>query len=548
MSKIDTIIENTRNKLLSNLGKDIEKRELKWPKYVGFNLLNPNRITDAVKILKKLGYAQPLLITGIDRPKEGAIELVYKFNRLDSSVVAWIYTQVPRDNPKIPSITPLWRAAFPHELETYDLLGVIFDGIPDLRHVFLPWDWNLGFPLRKDWDPNLAKQYPWWEMTREYYDPFVIPEDESDDIYYVSIGPQHPAVHGSFRLILKLRGDTILEAWPDFGWVHRGIEKLAESKTFEQIIIYTDRLCYGSSITWNLTYALAAEDLLGIEVPERAQWFRVILAEMQRIVSHLLWLAALSGDLGTFHSMFLYPLREREKFLDLFEKACGARLTYSYIRIGGVGIFKHAEDIPATWFEELRETLKDFKKKMEEYLAMTEASETFHLRTRGIGVLKGKAAVEAGATGPVLRAAGIKYDVRKIDPYLVYDEIDFEIPVGKNGDVYDRWWVRINEMIQSVHILEQAIDAIPKQGPLRVKVPPAKLRGTGEGFGRTEDPRGEAIIYLVGDGKNTPYRIHIRTPTYINLSLLHFILRKAKLADIAAIIGSLDPCMAEVDR
>lgn len=542
------IKERTVKELTSALGPDVEKREMKWDKYIGFNLLNPSRIIEVVKVLKKLGYAQPVLITGVDRPSEGAIELVYKFNRIDSGVMTWIYTKVDRENPRIPSITPLWRAAFPHEIETYDLLGVVFENIPDLRHVFLPWDWNQGFPLRKDWDPNEAKKYPWWEKTRTFYQPFIIPAEEADDIYYVSLGPQHPAVHGSFRLILKLRGDTILEAWPDFGWVHRGIEKLAEGKTFDQIIVYTDRLCYASSLTWNLTYSLAAEDLLGVEVPERALWFRVILAEMQRIVSHLLWLAALSADLGTFHSMFLYPIREREKFLDLFEKASGARLTYSYIKIGGVGIFKHVENVPDSWFNELKEVLSDFRKKLKEYLDMTEASESFYIRTRNIGILRGRAAIEAGATGPVLRAAGIKYDVRKVDPYLVYDQLDFEIPVGKRGDVYDRWWVRINEMLQSIRIIEQAVEDMPKQGPLRVKVPPAKMRGKGEGIGRTEDPRGEAIIYIVGDGKNTPYRIHIRSPTYINLSLLHFILRKAKFADIAAIIGSLDPCMAEVDR
>lgn len=545
---VEKIIEETNQEITSNLGADVEKKELKWPNHVGFRLINPNKITDVIKILKKLGYAQPVLITGVDKPEENAIELVYKFNRIDSPVMAWIYTSVPRDNPRLPSITPLWKAAFPHELEVYDLMGVIFDGIPDLRHVFLPWDWDLGFPLRKDWDPNLAKKYPWWEQVSNYYDAFAIPEEEVDDIYYVSIGPQHPAVHGSFRVILKLRGDTILEAWPDFGWIHRGIEKLAENKTYEQILIYTDRLCYASSLTWNLTYVLAVEDLLNVEVPERAQWFRVILVEIQRIISHLLWLAALSGDLGTFHSMFLYPLREREKFLDLLEKASGARLTYSYIKIGGVGIFKHAEDVPETWFNELKDVLRDFRGKIREYLDMTASNETFHIRTKGIGILKGRAAIEAGATGPVLRAAGIKYDVRKVAPYLVYDQIGFEIPVGKNGDVYDRWWVRINEIIQSTHIIEQVIDEMPKQGPLRTKIPPAKLRGTGEGFGRTEDPRGEAVIYIVGNGTNKPYRIHIRSPTYINLSLLHFILRKAKLADIAAIVGSLDPCMAEVDR
>lgn len=542
-------VDEIKTELKDKLGDKVEELELKWPNHIGYKLLNPRDIVEAAKAYKKAGFSQALLITAIDWPKENEIELVYKFNRMDSPIMGWIRTRISREDAKIPSIVNVFKSAFPHELEQYDLMGVKFEGNPDLRRIFLPHDWNLGFPLRKDFKIDPDNDYPWWERAMDYFNPYKeVIEGDEDDVYYISVGPQHPALHGTWRVFLKVKGDTILEAWPDFGFVHRGLEKLAEGLTYEQFVVLSDRICYASSMTWNLTQALAIEDLLGIEPPDRAQWLRMILAEMQRIVSHLTWLGASLGDIGTFHAMFVWAIRDREPFLDLFETISGARLTYSFIRIGGVGIFKHAQDIPQGWIEKLKDTIKYMKNKIKEYIDMTLNNDTFYMRMRNVGIIGGKAAIEAGATGPVLRGAGIPYDVRKIAPYLHYDEVDFEVPTGKKGDVYDRWMVRLREIQESIRIIEQAIELMPKTGPLRVKVPPAKLRGRGEGMARTEDPRGEAIIYVVGNGTNKPYRMRIRSPTYVNLMLTHYALRNQRFADIATILGSFDPCMAEVDR
>ena len=542
-------INEWAQEIKNSFGDAVEILDMKWKNHLGIRVIEPNKVTDVAGKLKGLGFSQNLLITAIDWINDNKIEVVYHFNKMDSDAMAWIRTNIPRENPEIPSIWRIFRSAVIHEIETYDLMGVVFKGHPDLRRMFLPPDWNLPPPQRKDFDPKMARAYDWRSKVYNAYNPYQeVISKESDTIYYLSIGPQHPAMHGCWRVLLKCEGDTILEAWPEFGFVHRGIEKLAEYRTYEQISIFTDRFDYIASLAWNLTYAMAVEDLLGIEVPEVARWLRVALAEIQRIISHLTWLAAACADIGTFHSMFLYTIREREKMFDLLEMLCGARLTYTLTRIGGVGIFKHAETIPDGWFNKVLEVMKDFQKRMREYEEIVFSNETFYVRTRGIGIIKGKAAIEAGATGPVLRAAGIKYDVRKIAPYMVYDEIDFEIPTGTNGDVFDRWYVRFREMQESARIVEQVIEQMPKTGPLRVKVPPSKFKVSGEGFARTENPRGEAMIYIIGTGDDKPYRMRVRSPTLCNLFLTHYLLRGARIADLPAIIGSLDPSMGEVDR
>ncbi|MGQ4891180.1 MAG: NADH-quinone oxidoreductase subunit C [Candidatus Njordarchaeia archaeon] len=551
--KVIKLKEEILDSIKKKFGNAIETTdEMKWPKHLGIKILDHSIHVDLFKHLKKLGFAQPTLITGIDWPDRNAIELVYHINRMDSPIVAWVRTDLDRENPRIPSITPFWKAADPHERETYEMLGVYFEGHPDLRHMLLPHDWNLKPPLRKDFkipmDPY-GEDYPWREQISKFYNPYK--EDielEEDTMYYLHIGPQHPAQHGLYRTILKMDGDTILEAWPDFGYIHRGIEKLAEMKDYEQIVVLTDRICYVAALSWNLVYSMAVEDLIGLEIPEFASWMRVILAELQRIVSHLIWLSAMSGDLGTFHSMFLYPMREREKFLDLLDELTGARLLYSYIRPGGMGIRYKLDKVPEGWFDKLRERLKEFNKYFDEYMDMTISNETFLIRTKGIAPIKGMAAIEAGATGPVLRAAGIEYDIRKVDKYLHYGEVDFKIPTGKNGDVFDRWWVRVQEIKESMYIIEQALDLMPKSGELRAKITPPMWRKKGEGFARVEDPRGEAIIYIVGSGTPSPYRLRIRSPTMMNLFLIHYIARGARLADYPAITGSLDSCIPEVDR
>jgi len=543
------IIESVKSKFA---GKVEVEEEMKWPRHVGFKVIDQSSYVDLFKHLKKLGFAQPILTTGIDWPDKGVIEVVYHINRMDSPIVAWVRTEVDRDNPRLPAITPFWKAANFNERETYEMLGVVFEGHPDLRPLLLPHDWNLGPPLRKDFKIPMnpyGEDYPWKEQVSGFYNPYR--EDielESDTMYYLHMGPQHPAQHGLYRILLKMDGDTILEAWPELGYIHRGIEKLAEIKDYEKIVVLTDRICYVAGLSWNLVYSMAVEDLAGIEVPEFATWMRVLLAELQRIASHLIWLSAMSADIGTFHSMFLYPMREREKVLDLLDELTGGRLLYSYIRPGGMGIRYHADRVPEGWFEKVREVIKDVKNHMKEYMDLTISNETFLIRTKGVGAIKGMAAIEAGATGPVLRAAGIEYDVRKVDKYLYYGDLDFKIPTGKNGDVFDRWWVRVREIEEAIHIVEQVLDQMPKSGQLRAKVTIGSYRKKGEGFARTEDPRGESAIYIVGTGGTAPYRLRIRSPTLSNFQVYHYILRGARLADYPAITGSLDSCIPETDR
>ena len=551
--KIDKLREDIISSIRDKFGNKIEiADEMKWPRHVGFKIVDHNIYVDFFKYLKKLGFAQPALITGIDWPDKNIIELVYHVNRMDSPILAWVRAELDRDNPVAPSITPFWKAANFFERETYEMLGVKFEGHPDLRNLLLPHDWNLAPPLRKDFkipmDPY-GEDYPWREQVSELYNPYR--EDielEKDTEYFLHMGPQHPAQHGLYRVLLKMDGDTIVEGWPDFGYIHRGIEKLAEIKDYEKIIVLTDRVCYVAALSWNLVYSMAVEDLAGIEVPEYAQWMRVLLAELQRIASHLIWLSAMSGDLGTFHSMFLYPMREREKILDLFDELTGGRLLYSYIRPGGMGIRYHVDRVPDGWFEKVKNVLKDLKQHMQEYMDMTLSNESFHIRTKGVGAIKGMAAIEAGATGPVLRAAGIEYDIRKVDKYLYYGDLDFKIPTGKNGDVYDRWWVRVQEIWEAMHIVEQVLDMMPKQGQLRTRPTMKHYRAKGEGFARTEDPRGESMVYIVGEGKPQPYRLRIRSPTLANFQLIHYLVRGARLADYPAIMGSLDSCVPEIDR
>ncbi len=505
------------------------------------------KIRDVVTYAKDiLGFSQVIYISTVDYPDEKRFEMNYFFNKIGSRVKLWLKTDLDRDSPEIDSITPIWLGANWYEREMYDLFGVNFVGHPDLRRIYLPPDWK-GHPLRKDYVQE--EDYPWRERVTEYFNPYATEnyggyplERKSDTEMVIHVGPQHPVLHGCWRLIIKVDGDTITDAIPDVGYIHRGIEKIAEGKRYEQIIPITDRLCYGSSLTWDLVYTMTVEKLMNIEAPPRAVYIRTIMSEIQRITSHLLWLAAFAGDIGTYHSIMLYALREREKFLDILEAVTGARLTYNFARIGGV-----IDDIKPSVVQKIKDTLKDFRKRLHEYMDMLDSAELFHMRTRGVGVLKGQQAIEVGATGPCLRGAGIEYDVRKNDPYLLYEEVDFKIPVYKDGDVYSRYAVRRDEMIESMHIIEQLIDKMP-DGPYRIKVPPRAMRPTGEAFFHMEDPRGESAVFIVGKGTDKPYRVSFRSPAFTNISTLPYMMRGSRIADMAAIIGSIDLCMGEADK
>ena len=358
----------------------------------------------------------------------------------------------------------------------------------------------------------------------------------------INIGPQHPSTHGVFRMRVTLDGERITDAEMIIGYLHRSIEKLAEERTWIQNIPFTDRMDYLAAMTGNLSYCLAVERLAGIEVPERAQYLRVIFAELQRIASHAMANGTFVNDCGAWQTPLFYMFREREKILDLFEMTCGARLTLNYVRIGGVSF-----DIPDEFMPQLRALLDELPDRIAEYEQLLVDNEILLLRSRDVGVLSPELAMNASMSGPMLRGSGIAWDIRKADPYSLYERFEFDIPVGHNGDSYDRFMVRMEEVRQSVRIIEQAVEQLPPgshaaQVPLNLR-PPA-----GEIYSRIESPKGGLGFYLVSDGGPTPFRYHVRSPSLMNLSALREMVVGQSVADAIVTLGSIDINVGEVDR
>lgn len=374
--------------------------------------------------------------------------------------------------------------------------------------------------------------------------------------FVVNLGPQHPSTHGVFRLRLTLDGEKIIDADMVMGYLHRSMEKLAEERTYTQNIPFTDRTDYISAMTGNLAYVMAVEKLMGIEAPERALWLRTIMAELQRIASHCMATGIFANDCGAWQTPVMHMLRDREKVLDLFEMACGARLTLNYMRIGGV-----SRDIPPEFLPAAAKFVReDFPKRLDEYEDLLLQNEIIIARARGVGTLTPEQAIAHSVSGPMLRASGVAWDVRKADPYAAYDKVDFDIAVGKHGDVYDRFAVRIAELRQSLRILDQALDMIPA-GPVHTQMagstvqpignptgPLAFRPPAGEAYARIESPRGELGFYIVSDGGPAPFRFHIRSPSYINLTPLKLMSVGVTVADAIVILGSVDIVVGEVDR
>lgn len=366
------------------------------------------------------------------------------------------------------------------------------------------------------------------------------------DTIEINMGPQHPSTHGVFRMVLTLDGETVVDLEPRFGYLHRGIEKTAEERTYVQNVPFTDRLDYICGITNNWAYALALEKLACIEVPERAEYIRVILGELTRVMNHMLAIGFLWNDLGaTTYTPVVYAFRERERILDLIEMAAGSRMMPSYIRAGGV-----VADLPEEFMPRLQKLVPHLWRFIDEMDTMLTKNEIFRARAVGVGVLKAKDAINAGISGPVLRASGVKYDIRKADSYSIYDRFDFEVPMHTAGDVYARYLQRLAEARQSLRIIEQAMRDIPA-GPVtslpykqlsRLK-PPA-----GEAYGRIESPKGELGFYLVSDGSTKPYRFRIRSTSLLNLTLLKEMCIGHKVADVVTILGSIDITLGDVDR
>ena len=391
--------------------------------------------------------------------------------------------------------------------------------------------------------------------------------DDAHRIITLNLGPQHPSTHGVFRVIVDLEGEVITGARPIVGYLHRGVEKLFENHRYPQLIPWTDRTDYVAAPSNNLALCMAIEKLCGVEIPERASYFRMILAELSRIASHLVWVGTHALDLGAL-SMVLYAFREREMILDMFETFGGARLTTNIMEIGGF-----SRDVPEKFWEQLRAFIEIFPSRMQDYDDLLTANPIWLNRTKGIGIITPEDAVAYSLTGPLIRASGIAYDIRRARPYLLYDRVDWEVPIGENGDVYDRYLVRMEEMRQSLRIVEQCVAQMPTEGPLVAResnyvMPPHlpsqynaedmqrhfvwTIKGPrppqGEVYVSTEGPKGEIGFYIISDGSAVPYLLHYRAPSFVNLQILPKLAEGAMLADMIALIGTIDIVLGDVDR
>lgn len=355
----------------------------------------------------------------------------------------------------------------------------------------------------------------------------------------LNMGPQHPSTHGVFRIVLRIDGEIIREAQPVIGYLHRGTEKLAENLTYTQIIPYTDRMDYLSAMINNYAVVHAVEKLMGLEIPERAEYLRVIVMELNRIASHQVWFGTYLLDIGAM-SPFLYAFRDREKIIELFNELCGARLTYNYMRVGGL-----KWDATEEWLDKVRDLLAYLRNQYKEYLDLID-NEIFRSRTKGIGRYDKETALSYGLSGPCLRSAGVSYDLRKDRPYSIYDRFDFEVVTRDEGDCYARFEVRMEEILQSIKIIEQALDNIP-DGPIMAKVPKIIRPPEGEIYVPVENPRGELGVHIVSKGKDTPWRIHWRRPSFNNLQILPHLLEGENVSNLVAILGAIDIVLGDVD-
>jgi NADH dehydrogenase I D subunit len=531
----------------------------------------------------ELQYTTLLFVTGLDRSELGVdprFATVYQLYSIRHRRRLRLKVPISGNPPKAPTVTGIWPAANWHERETYDLMGIVFEGHPDLRRILMPDDW-VGHPLRKDYplggEPvvfSANREFPELEtlgtqiMPAESLPPSLPPGVNTEKYMVLNMGPHHPATHGVLRVVLELDGETMISAHPDIGHLHSGIEKTAEHKLYQQVIPYTDRMDYVAAMNNNLPYVLAVEKLLDVEIPPRAQYLRVICCELQRLAAHLIWLGTSVLDLaGLLMSLLMYCFRDREDIYNLFEMICGARQTPTYFTIGGV-----RWDAPEGWPDAVQAFVTKLPQRLKEYHAMVTDNPIFKSRTVGIGVLSQEDAIAYGVTGPCLRGSGVEYDVRKAMPYSSYQDFEFDIPTQPEGDAYARYLVRMEEMRQSIRIIEQALDKLP-DGPVKcadrkVALPPRDELDTsmealihqfklvtegfstppGEVYVSCENPKGELGFYIVSDGSSKPYRCKIRGPSFSNLSAAGIMAQGQMLSDMVAIIASIDITMGEVDR
>ncbi len=554
--------------------------------------IEPASIHQALSFLKTdraQAYDLLLDVMGADPGGDLVIQVWYQLWSLEHGRMLRLVVQLPRSDLSIPTAVGLYPAADWLEREVYDMYGVHFEGHPDLRRILMPENYDEGFPLRKDFP--LRGRFTRSEqvrraLNRSTEDVYAREElalaglldteespAESDAVDHlagekmvINMGPQHPATHGVLRLVLQLDGETVVRCIPHIGYLHTGFEKTCEYREWNQVIPYTDRMDYLAPMLYNIGYALAVESLLGVEITPRCTVVRLILSELNRLLGHLLWLGTGAMDIGAT-TVFLYTFQERERIYNLHEAYCGGRITTSATRIGGM-----VADLPAGWLEACRDFVNRLPATLDEAERLLTRNSIWQSRMIDVGVIDGQKALELGLTGPNLRGSGIAYDVRKARPYLGYDEYDFDVPVGVVGDTYDRYLVRLEEMRQSIRILQQALARVPG-GPINVQDPAVILPDKSEAMSSIdamishfklvmeglqvpagdvwysiEATKGELGFGLISDGGPKPVRCRFRGPSFVNLAALPYLVEGGLVSDVITANASIDIVLGEIDR
>jgi NADH-quinone oxidoreductase subunit C/D len=506
----------------------------------------------------------------------GDFTVVYHLFSYDRNAFVRLKVALDGDRPSLPSICDVCPAANWYEREVWDMFGIVFEGHPHLSRILMPRSWE-GHPLRKDHPARATEMGPFRlpdeKLDAEQEALRFRPEEwgmqrgrEDTDFLFLNVGPQHPGTHGVLRIVLELDGEEIVNAIPDIGFHHRGAEKMGERQTWHTYIPYTDRVDYLGGVMNNLAYLTAFEKLAGITVPPRGQMIRVMLSELFRIISHLVWYGTFAQDVGQMSPVF-YTFNDREKAFGIIEAVCGARMHPNWFRIGGV-----AQDLPVGWDKMVREFVDYLPARLDEYDRTIMRNRLFKARTKGVGGCTLDEAIEWGMTGPNLRACGLAFDMRKKQPYACYDQLEFDIPTSVSGDCYARAVVHVEEMRQSLRIIRQCVDQMPG-GPCNAEhpltTPPPKARmlhdietlidhflgvswgpivPPGEALGAIEATKGNNGYYLVSDGSNASYRTRIRAPSFPHMQMLPLLCRGLMIPDLLAILGSLDYVLADIDR
>ena len=486
-------------------------------------------IPDSVKFFKdKAFYLEDLFcVDYIDY-----LELVYFFNRYEELCRVKVTSKVDAGKPIAPTISNSYTMAHWYEREIHEFFGVYFDGHPNMTYLFLHEGID-HYPLRK-------KAVPVPDEDKKLLNSFKPQEEE--DCFFVNLGPQHPSTHGVLRVVVKMDGEYIISAEPVLGYLHRMHEKMAENRSYLQFLPNPARIDYPGALLLNLAHVATVEKLCGIPVPERAQYIRTITCELNRIASHLLWLGAFPADLGAL-TPFMYAFDDREQILDILEDVTGSRLTYCYFRFGGL-----YNDVGDIFVDKTKAFIKRMRERFPMYEKLITGNVIFVNRAKGTGIFQQVDARKYGCTGPFVRSTGIPYDIRKAEPYAVYDQVDFDIPVGTAGDNIDRYHVRVAEMEMSLRIIEQALAKLPP-GPFKTEKVPKKLKPPkGDVYYAVESSRGEAGVYVVSDESDTPYRMRWRVPSFSNLMTFPSLAEGNLIADAIATLGSYDIVVPEIDR